>query len=341
MLLPWQKGDLPDGVKVFLWALALVLFFVQSTFGLLFASVPAYLFQQHWWPAFYRYLNGKFSPSESAFILFLFGAIGLIFFALGLALFFIGARSVLRHLTQGMDDFLVNLGANEMGTIERLRKRPRSKGLRQASPSQSLFAARQPDGTFQVSTRASYRMVAGIIFFFTVLWNGFIGFGFIDLLDGSTLGMLFSLFLIPFLLVGLGLIVLTVCLFLASLYPSLKLKLEKDQFRRGDILALHWSFEHKPVQLRTLEVSLQVVETFIEGSGEDQSRHTQPLHQAIMAAHLPLKFQKDGIVHVTLPTHLEPSSSDAEREVSWILYVRARASRLLPDLRFWLPIVVR
>lgn len=340
MLPPWRRANLPKGLKPFLGLLAFSFLLVQTLFGALFAGVPALLFQRHWWPAFSRYLAGKFSPNESAIVLFLFGGIGLVFFAFGAAMFLSGARSLLRLFTGGIDDFLDLQQASHRATMARLRARPRSTPAAKSTPSSSLFVTHSSNGVFRVSTRSFYRMATVIAFGFTTFWNGVIGFGLVDLARGGSLGLLLSLFLVPFVLVGLGLFALIIYLFLASLHPSMELRLEKEEFQRGETLVLNWSFEHNPSHLRHFDVSLQVLETLIEGSGDDETRYSHQLCEVTIAAQVPLRFQKEGTIRATLPVQPEPSSASSQREVSWILYLHATATRA-PDLRFWLPLTVR
>ena len=47
------------------------------------------------------------------------------------------------------------------------------------------------------------------------------------------------------------------------------------------------------------------------------------------------------MIRVTLPEQAPPSSADAQREVSWLLYFHGKTDAMLPDFRFWLPLTVR
>ena len=340
MFPPWRRPDLPQGIKLFLALLAFSFLLVQTVFGALFAGVPLFLFAKYWWPAFRRYLVGDFSPNESAFVLFLFGGIGLLFFAIGTMTFLSGARSLVRFFGSGIDGLADRQRADRLGAIARMRARPTTNTRGGTSPT-SLLVSRSPDGVFRLSTRPTYRLLTGIAFGFAAFWNLVVGLALADLARGGSISILFGIFLVPFVLVGIGLLALTVYLFLASLLPPIQFRLEKEEFRRGDTVAVHWNVERRPTRLKHFDALLQVVETLIEGSGEDETRHSDSLLETPVAEAVSLQLQTEGTIRVTLPEQAPPSSADAQREVNWFLYFHGQTDAMLPDFRFWLPLAVR
>ena len=197
-------------------AFGLAFLLPQIVFGAIFAGVPLWAFAVHWWPAFERYNRGGFRPDESAVVLFGALAFGGFFFLIGAVMFVAGLRELARLFAGNVEDF-GGIAPTQQEIAEsrnRVMGFPRVTGrLRNAADaakstaqvSRLMEPVRQPDGFYELRSRPMHLTLGIALLVFAVFWNGVISFGISDMVGWSTIGLIFAVFMLPFVLVGVGL----------------------------------------------------------------------------------------------------------------------------------------
>jgi len=324
----------------------------QIAFGAIFFSVPAYAFLEFWWPAFERWSRGEFSERESALVLFGFGAFGSLFLLFGLFAMASGIRDVIRILRGDLADEerkaklekqLISQKLKGDWLIKKQKDDPSTRPLPRIQNALARAFVKK-DGVYTFSAKSLYRTGAFAVGGFAAFWNLVIILGSSDSIGRlgrwHAFDIFHMVFILPFVVVGLGLAGFAVYLFLASRHPALRVHIQQMEFQRGDRLEFRWDFEYSPTRLERLDIVLEIQETFIEGSGEDASKHSSVLKLVPIASNIPLRVQSSGAVSVDLPSEVEPSARSASREVEWVVKMHALGKRA-PDLHFWVPLEVR
>lgn len=120
------------------------------------------------------------------------------------------------------------------------------------------------------------------IFVFMVIWNGIVSTFVVPLVRnwrGDISQWLHGLFLSIFVLVGLGLMVLVVYMFLAIFNPRVKLILNRGSVPLGGSVYLRWSFSGKVERIKRVEVWLLGTEKVTYRRGTDTKRDSKAFYK--------------------------------------------------------------
>jgi hypothetical protein len=320
----------------------------QLVMGAIFAGLSLYAFVVHWWPAFDRYRHGKFAANESAVVLFASLAFGIFFFVIGAVLLITGFRALGRVLGGGaLDEMMATRVTPEEVAESRNRVMgfPRLVHLRHAAAAivqhsdplrRLLDPVRTPEGFYELRSRPLHRILGLVLLGFAAVWNGVILAGASDLVRWSLVGLVFGLFLLPFVLVGLALLVGAAYFLAALLHPELTVRVRADLERRT--LEGAWSFGRPPSRLRTLVAVLRVSELQIHGTGDEATTKSIPVLEQTLVEGASLGAQDRGQFSYRWPEGLELPRRSGERQVEWLIHFRAEAARP-PNFHFWVPIV--
>ena len=322
----------------------------ELVMGAIFAGVPAYAFVTYWWPAFEAYRRGEFRPDQSAAVLFGFLLFGALFFFAGLFMLRSGLRTTGR-LIWGDDASLRSDGAPTPEQISEARSRvlefPRFSRIPDAAAGSAtgtdvmhrfVRGLRTADGSYELRSRPVHLTFGLALAVFALIWNGILGLAASDLLGWSFAAVIFGLFLLPFFLVGFGLLGgAAYFLSLALLHPELTVRLKADRERRT--LSGTWSFPEPPSRLRDLRISVRVVEKQTKGEGEHASTLSIPVLEQTLVEGASLLASHEGRFSYAWPEGLELPSAAGKRGVEWIVTFHA-SSPGLPAFRFWAPVVV-
>jgi hypothetical protein len=321
----------------------------ELVMGAIFAGLPAYAFAEYWWPAFETYRRGEFTPEQSPAVLFGFLAFGGLFFAIGVFMLGSGLRSLVRLVAGEEKEWRAATDPTPREIAEargRVLGFPRlSRRLAHAAEAvkngdglrRILAPLATADGSHEVRSRPLHLTLGLTLLGFAAFWNGVILLAASDLVRWGIVGMIFGLFLVPFVLVGLGLAGGAAYFLAALLHPELTVRIKADAERRS--LSGAWSFSRTPSRLRAMRISLSVTEKLIEGEGEGATTRSVPVLEQTLVEGASLRASDGGEFHFRWPEGLELPRQEPERRVEWV--VRFRATSVgTPDFRFWVPVVV-
>lgn len=180
-----------------------------------------------------------------------------------------------------------------------------------------------------------------------LFWNGVVSFGvrdafgglagasWIDRISGGGLG----LFMIPFVLVGLGLVVATLYAFVAIFGPRYEIQLAEAALKPGKSTVVQWRRVGGWGQPRDFVLLLVGREeaTWSQGSGQSTARSVF-YEQQLFETTVPLSMLQ-GRVELRIPDDGVPGFQGRHNKLCWLLCLRAGVP-WLPDLRADREIVV-
>jgi hypothetical protein len=182
-----------------------------------------------------------------------------------------------------------------------------------------------------------------MVLFFSVIWNGivgvFAGFFVNSLLRGEVEWIL-GLILIPFVLIGLLLLVLTIHSFLAMFNPRPTVTLLRHPVILGETLVIRWQFQGRTSAIRHLKIHLE---------GQEQARYqrgTTTHTDTHTFARLPLVDQRDahaiasGSASLTIPARTMHSFHSSNNQILWSICVAGDIA-WWPDVDERFPVVVQ
>ncbi len=167
-----------------------------------------------------------------------------------------------------------------------------------------------------------------------VFWNGIVSVFVWDLWKGFQRGRpewFLLIFLIPFVLIGLGLIAAVIHAFLNLFNPRISLTVSSSAVPLGGNLEVHWSFRGNVGRLRDLRIILEGAEraTYRRGTNTSTDEH--------IFAKIPLTeitdrdAIKSGSARITIPHELMHSFKASNNEIVWRLKVNGNIPRF-PDV---------
>lgn len=233
----------------------------------------------------------------------------------------------------GLLFFVVGAGIVIAG-IRTLHTRPAAPGSVQNNVLPAL-PPENPPGSFRLkSDSGPLAKVFGTLFI-ALFWNGIVTVFLFEVIQTWQSGRpdyFLTVFLIPFLLVGIGIIFGFLHSLLAAFNPRLNLRLSSALPHPGDSVTLHWDLSGAAHRLQSFSVSLEALEhiTYRTGSGKNSTTHThervffrQPLLDASNTRRLTA-----GTLQFEIPHNLPHSFDAPNNKIIW----RIRAHG---DIPFW------
>lgn len=178
-----------------------------------------------------------------------------------------------------------------------------------------------------------------VMLVFALVWNGFISiFIFAIASDSrhsqgiSTGGFFHSgmlLFMIPFVLVGIGLLLAVVWDFLALFNPRAHLRINPGAVMLGDSLALEWTITGRVNALSDLRITLEGSESATYQNGKSTSTSTNVFSTVeLVNTTNPADFAS-GRVQAALPCDTMHSLDTGHNKILWRLRVKGKIPRWL------------
>ena len=185
--------------------------------------------------------------------------------------------------------------------------------------------------------------------FFALFWNGFISiFIFVIVGDarfsrGNSTGGGFHngmlLFMTPFVLVGIGLILAVLWDVLALFNPRVHLRLNPGAVALGDALTLEWNIAGRANALSSLRITLEGSEAATFQNGKNTSTATNTFSTVELVNTTDPAGFASGSVQAALPRDTMHSLDTGYNKILWQLRVRGKIPRW-PDLSEDYPLVV-
>jgi hypothetical protein len=179
-------------------------------------------------------------------------------------------------------------------------------------------------------TRASK---AAVFFFIAAFWNGIVlAFMVPTFKSSSGLAMIIpGLFMIPFVLIGIGLIVAFLAQVGALFNPAIIVALSRDGVRVGESLPFNWEIKGAVSRLNNVKITLEGREeaTFRRGTDTVTDKSTF-FHAVLVEESRPINARGEAMI--TIPSGTMHSFEASNNKILWILTFEAPISRW-PDVR--------
>ena len=174
----------------------------------------------------------------------------------------------------------------------------------------------------------------GATAFFAAFWNGLVSvFVYNFLKDWGTpqVSWLLGLFLIPFVLVGIGLLAAFLSQVGAFFNPRPVLYLDSGHPRIGGNVTLRWEIPSGAGRLKNLRIVLRGEESATYQRGTNSATERSTFHEAEIVSTEMAQMIPSGRASVRIPTEVVPSWTAANNRIEWSIVVEG-AIALWPDI---------
>ncbi len=194
-----------------------------------------------------------------------------------------------------------------------------------------------PDARGKVTLKNRSSPIAAAIglFIFALIWNGFLSVFLVNIWKSWQEGkaeIFMILFLTPFLLVGLAVIVFFFYTVLASFNPRVSLALATGNPRMGETVGLEWNLTGAVHRLRTFTIRLEGVERATTSSGNSSHTHENVFFRSDVVSIKGMRALSAGTGSIALPAQMMHSFDMVRNKVVWRLVVHGGID-FWPDLR--------
>jgi hypothetical protein len=182
--------------------------------------------------------------------------------------------------------------------------------------------------------------------FAALFWNTIVAIFLFDLIPDilnsgdSVFPWFMTLFMIPFVLVGLFLIGAAFHTLLTLANPAVTLTVTTDAVPLGSILDVAWGFTGPVHRIRRLRIYLEAQESATYQRGTSTTTDTHPfLRLMILDTTDPLLIAAGGIHSIQIPSDTMHSFKASSNAIQWNLHVRG-SIHLWPDVHDSFPFVI-
>ena len=131
-----------------------------------------------------------------------------------------------------------------------------------------------------------------------------------------------ALFLIPFVLVGIGLVGFVIYQALQLANPRPTVTVNKPIVTLGDELRVDWSMDGRVEKLTRFSITLEAREEATYTRGTDRTTETHVFTTITLANHVPPEITRAGSAKVRIPADTMHSFDATHNKVVWVLRVR-------------------
>jgi hypothetical protein len=201
--------------------------------------------------------------------------------------------------------------------------------------------AREPLETRELKPAATpaTRLAGGLLF--TLFWNGVVSVFVVQAVNGWRAGerpWFLSLFMVPFVVVGLGGVGFVVHAFLALFNPRPRLRLSPGTLRLGERAQIEWEVDGAAHRLRKLTLTLEGREEATYRRGTDTHTDREVFARIAITQRAAGELRR-GSERITVPAETMHSFEAPNNKVVWLLRVHGEI-RLWPDVSEEYPVVV-
>ena len=181
-----------------------------------------------------------------------------------------------------------------------------------------------------------------VILAFALFWNGIVSVFVAEAVKGWRAGhpdWWLTLFLVPFVVIGLGFLGGVVYLFLALFNPRPRLRVTPGTVRLGNTLQVQWEITGRVHVLERLRLRLEGREeaTYRRGTSSSTDRSVFADLEIANVTTRPELWSGSG--SVTIPANLMYSFASEHNKIIWALQVHGQIARW-PDLQEEFPVTV-
>ncbi len=197
-------------------------------------------------------------------------------------------------------------------------------------------------GPVTLEPDASRFGIAIVLFVFATFWNGIVSI-FVFQRLGDWLQFQFSgfedLFLVPFILIGIGVFLAAIYNLMASFNPRPTLILSRQLIPLGSSAQIQWSFEQGTGSIRQLKLVLSGIEEATYRRGTNTYTDSETFHEEILFETTDSLEIREGQVSVMIPSETMHSFQGGNNKIEWTLQLKGDIP-LWPDIDTKFPIRV-
>ena len=170
------------------------------------------------------------------------------------------------------------------------------------------------------------KFLGGLIF--SLFWNGIVSVFVVHVVQLWRSGRggekwFLTLFLIPFVLIGIGMVFFTIHSFWGLFSPRVRLRLSQASVGPGESVELSWEFAGSADKVRDLRLQLEGRQELDEGSGKNRRTTKDVFYTAELAHFTSANDIRSGCVLCTIPSDQAPSDSEGSQRVVWTIKLKA------------------
>ncbi|HML73523.1 MAG TPA: DUF3592 domain-containing protein [Anaerohalosphaeraceae bacterium] len=170
---------------------------------------------------------------------------------------------------------------------------------------------------------------------FCGFWNGLLSFFVYEVFSGFKTGRpdwCLTLFMIPFVLVGIGTVVWVIYQFLALFNPRFEIAIQPASLCLGGNGQLQWTVHGRAGRIRKLVLTLTAREEVVNTDGEGSSTHRKLFYEKELLSTTLRHEMKTGQVHFAIPQRTMHSFETEHNKIIWAINVKADIP-LWPDVK--------
>jgi hypothetical protein len=203
------------------------------------------------------------------------------------------------------------------------------QGTRYEAPPSS---SRRDTGERTLKGSGNNRMGCLFTFIFGAIWNSVvIGILVSMLSDFDNMEWFALLFLIPFLLVGIGVAIAFIYCLLALFNPRPEITLSTGYLPLGSSAHMDWSFQGNPSRISTLTISICGVEKATYRRGTTTTTDESIFEKQVLVETENPREIMAGRVSFTIPEFTAPSFAASNNKIVWMVRVHGDIKRW-PDV---------
>jgi hypothetical protein len=168
-------------------------------------------------------------------------------------------------------------------------------------------------------------VLLAVLIIFALFWNGMLSLFLKNLLPFSgrgTFHWLLGLFLVPFILAGIGLVALAIHQALQLANPRPKVTVSTSIVRLGDELRVDWSLEGRVKKLTRFNIRLEASEQATYARGTDRTTDTNVFATITLANQIAPNIAVAGSAKARIPADTMHSFDATHNKVVWVIRVR-------------------
>ncbi|MFV2073494.1 MAG: DUF3592 domain-containing protein [Thermoanaerobaculales bacterium] len=215
---------------------------------------------------------------------------------------------------------------------------PKSRG----STAPPMIAEPIGDGPVELKTSASPAAKLFAFIFITLFWNGIVSVFVWQVIASWRTGQpnwMLTIFMIPFVLIGLGLAIGIVYSALALANPRPKLRLSPPRPRLGDDLRIEWRFAGRSSRIHKLSIFVEGREEATYRRGTDTLTDTEVFATIRLVDSVNNWEIAKGIAEISFPEDTMHSFTAVRNKIVWSIKVKGEVRRW-PDVDEEFPLTI-
>ena len=227
------------------------------------------------------------------------------------------------------------------GTLRKARCGELPQSPDQSRKGDSRPAPQQQAVILEPKASPFVRFIGG--FLVSGFWNGIVSLFVFHIIEmwrtGDGMKWFLTLFMIPFVLIGLGMIAFTIHSFFGLFSPRVRMRASHSPVAIGESVELSWEFAGRMDKVRDLQLRLEGRQERDEGSGKRRRTNTDVFYTADIAHFTNVNDVKSGTVLCTIPAGYTPTDTKGSDRIIWVIRLKAQVE-MGADLNDEYPITV-